>query len=98
MEQTLSHEEVKRHTKVYISVFVALACLTVVTVTISYLHLPMVPAILVALAIALIKGSLVACYFMHLISEKTVIFSVLIFTAVFFFVLLLIPTLSYAVS
>ena len=96
--QGLTKEEVQRHTRIYISVFVALAFLTVVTVAVSYLHLPIVPAILVALTIALIKGSLVAAFFMHLISEKTVIFSVLLFTVIFFFVLLFLPTFSHAVS
>ena len=93
----LSKEEIKKHVRIYISVFAALAFLTVVTVTVSYLHLPVHPAILVALAIASVKGALVACYFMHLISEKTVIFSVLAITVVFFLVLMLLPTLSYAV-
>ena len=92
----LSKEQVQKHVKTYISVFVALAFLTIVTVTVSYLHLPVVPAILVALAIATVKGALVACFFMHLISERTVIFSVLLFTVIFFFVLLLLPTISHA--
>ena len=92
----LSKEEIQKHARIYISVFVALAFLTLVTVTISYLHLSLLPAVLVALSIAAVKGSLVACFFMHLISEKTVIFSVLIFTAIFFLALLLLPTMSHA--
>ena len=35
----------------------------------------------VALLVATIKGSLVACYFMHLISEKKLIYAVLALTA-----------------
>ena len=35
-----------------------------------------------SLFIATVKGSLVACYFMHLISEKKLIYFILIFTAV----------------
>ncbi len=93
----LSKEELQKHVRIYISVFVALAFLTLVTVTISYLHLALLPAVLVALFIAIVKGSLVACFFMHLISEKTVIFSVLAFTAIFFLALLLLPTLSHAI-
>ena len=38
-------------------------------------------AIAVALFVATIKGSLVACYFMHLISEKKLIYAVLALTA-----------------
>ena len=35
----LSHEEVKRHVKIYVVVFAALLILTVLTVAVSYLHL-----------------------------------------------------------
>ena|SRR3989338_9612817 len=76
--------EVKKEVKAYILVFVALAALTIITVAVKYLHLKMAAGITVALCIATIKGSLVACYFMHLISEKKLIYSVLIFTAIFF--------------
>ena len=84
-------EEIKKETRIYIMVFVALAVLTVVTVAVSYLHLTAGPAILLALAIASVKGSLVACYFMHLISERKLIYSVLLLTVVFFVVLMVVP-------
>lgn len=89
-----SAEEVKKHVKVYIAVFVALAFLTLVTVAVSYLHLPLFQAVAVALFIATIKGSLVACFFMHLISEKQIIFSVLLLTVVFFIALMLLPVFT----
>lgn len=70
----LTHvEDVKKHVRIYISVFAALAVLTVVTVAVAYLDLPIVPALVVALIIATIKGGLVAGYFMHLVSEKRLI-------------------------
>ena len=47
-----------------------------------------------ALLVATIKGSLVACYFMHLISEKKLIYAVLALTAAFFVVLLALPVLT----
>ena len=84
-------EEIKKETRGYIVVFVALAALTVVTVAVSYLHLSVGPAIALALFIASIKGSLVACFFMHLISERKLIYSVLILTVVFFAFLMLVP-------
>ena len=87
-------EDLKKHVRVYISVFVGLLALTVVTVTISYLNLSVMPAIIVALIIASIKGSLVASYFMHLISEKKVIYAALALTVVFFLVLIFIPLLA----
>ena len=44
-----------------------------------------------SLIVATIKGSLVACYFMHLISEKKLIYAVLALTAFFFVALLALP-------
>jgi cytochrome c oxidase subunit 4 len=86
--------EVDRHVRVYIVVFASLMALTLITVAVSYLHLPLPMAIAVALLIASIKGSLVACYFMHLISEKKLILAVLALTAVFFIVLLALPVVT----
>jgi cytochrome c oxidase subunit 4 len=86
--------DIDRHVRVYITVFVALMALTLVTVTISYLHLPLPIAVTVALLVATVKGSLVACYFMHLISEKKLIYAVLGLTAVFFVALLALPVVT----
>src|SRR5918993_162753 len=87
--------EIDRHVRVYITVFVALMALTVVTVAVSYLDLSPVMAVVVALFIATIKGTLVACYFMHLISEKKLIYAVLVITAIKFIVLLALPALTH---
>jgi cytochrome c oxidase subunit 4 len=84
-------EDIKKHVRVYITVFVALAALTVITVGISYLHLPTDLAVTFALIVATVKGSLVACYFMHLISEKKIIYWVLALCFVFFLFLLFLP-------
>jgi cytochrome c oxidase subunit 4 len=86
--------DIDRHVRVYITVFVALMALTIITVAVSYLHLPLAIAVTVALLVATIKGSLVACYFMHLISEKKLILAVLMLTAVFFAALLVLPVLT----
>ena len=83
--------DIDKHVRTYIMVFVSLMVLTVVTVAVYYLHLSVPAAIAVALIIACIKGSLVACYFMHLISERKLIYAVLGLTVAFFFVLLLVP-------
>lgn len=90
----MQQEEIQKHVRTYISVFAALATLTVITVTVSYLHLPLRKAVMVALAIASVKGALVAGFFMHLISEKQVIFLILMFTFIFFFGLLILPVFS----
>ena len=86
--------DIDKHVRTYIIVFAALAVLTVVTVAVYYLELSVPMAITVALIIATVKGSLVACYFMHLISEKKLILLMLLMTASFFFVLLLVPVLT----
>ncbi len=86
--------DIDRHVRVYITVFVALMALTLVTVAISRFHLPVPMAVTVALLVAGVKGSLVACYFMHLLSEKKLILAVLALTAVFFVVLLAVPFLT----
>jgi cytochrome c oxidase subunit 4 len=88
------HVDIDKQVKIYITVFVALMALTLITVAISYLHLPPVAAISVALFVALVKGSLVACYFMHLIAEKKLIYAVLLVTVAFFVVLLALPVLT----
>jgi cytochrome c oxidase subunit 4 len=83
---------IRRQTKIYVAVFAALMMLTIITVTVSYLHLSTPLTIAIALLIASIKGSLVAAYFMHLISERKAIYSILILTVAFFIVLMFIPS------
>jgi cytochrome c oxidase subunit 4 len=83
--------DIDRHVRVYITVFVTLMALTLITVAVSYLHLSVPAAIGAALFIASVKGSLVACYFMHLISERKLIYWVLAFTVINFLGVLLIP-------
>ena len=83
--------DLKKHVRAYILVFVSLMVLTLVTVAVSRFHLPVHQAIAIALIIATVKGSLVACYFMHLISEKKLILWVMGLTVLFFIVLLWIP-------
>jgi cytochrome c oxidase subunit 4 len=86
--------DIDKHVRVYITVFVALMVLTIVTVAVSRYHLPVPLAVTVALIVATIKGSLVACYFMHLISEKKLIYAVLGLTVVFFVALLALPVFT----
>jgi cytochrome c oxidase subunit 4 len=87
--------DIDRHVRVYITVFVSLMVLTIVTVAIARVHLPLPMAVTAARLVATIKGSLVACYFMHLVSEKKVIYAVLALTVAFFAVLLALPVLTH---
>lgn len=70
--------------------------LTVVTVLVSYVHLSPAPAIALGLAIATVKASLVAAFFMHLKGERVLIYGLLAATlmAVFLFVLPIIDTVA----
>jgi cytochrome c oxidase subunit 4 len=86
--------DIDRHVRIYITVFVTLMALTIITVAVSRFHLPVPIAVSVALFVAIIKGSLVACYFMHLVSEKKLIYAVLALTAVFFVALLALPVVT----
>ena len=97
MAETADHsspEEFKKHLGKYYVVFVALLCLTAITVGVSYLRLNRPLAIAVALVIATVKAGMVAGVFMHLISEKKVIYAVLILTAGFFLLVLLLPSFT----
>lgn len=86
--------DVKKEVRGYIGVFIALAGLTVLTVFASYLDVSKTAHILIAMFIAVVKGSLVGLYFMHLISEKKLIYWALYLTAIFFAALMLLPIYS----
>ncbi|HEV7237868.1 MAG TPA: cytochrome C oxidase subunit IV family protein [Thermoanaerobaculia bacterium] len=79
-----SPEAVRKEIRKYLMVFGGLAVLTIITVGISQLHLPTWQAVTLALVVATIKGSLVAAFFMHLISERKLIYAVLVMTVIFF--------------
>jgi cytochrome c oxidase subunit 4 len=88
-------DDIKHHVKVYIRVFLALMVATVITVAVGYIHLAIPLAVTVALIVASIKGTLVATYFMHLNSEKRIIFYALALAGVLFTVLMLLPSLTH---
>jgi cytochrome c oxidase subunit 4 len=83
-----SPEAVRKEVRRYVMVLLSLLALTGVTVAISYLHLPTWQAIALGLLVATIKGSLVAAFFMHLVSERKLIYAVLILTVFFFSVMI----------
>lgn len=94
-----SVEEVNQHIKKYLKVFVALLVFTGLTVWAYTWDISSVAVTLtIGLAIALIKGSLVGGYFMHLFGEKKFILYTLLLTVFLFFVLLLLPVISFMES
>ena len=98
MSDNHESESMEHHIKVYLTVFAGLGFLTVITVLASYLKISTPEAIFLALIIASIKASLVAGYFMHLISEKSIIIWILLMTLFFFFVMIFLPLISYTDS
>ena len=91
------HEHFSHHVRRYLFVFYALLFGTIVTVLASYIpfgHRSI--NIAVALFIATGKAFLVAGYFMHLISERKMIYGILGFTAFFFFGLMFLTLYSFA--
>jgi len=95
MSDTHSAEDIKKHVRVYLIVFSALAVLTVVTVAVSYLDLSIYLALVLALLIASVKAGLVGAYFMHLISERKVIFSMLAISLGLLLVILILFMAAY---
>ena len=89
------HADVSKHIKTYMLVFAALAVGTVLTVLAAQIQVSTPVHIAIALAIAIVKASLVAAIFMHLKWEKSSsIWMALLFCAIFFVVLLLLPVLT----
>ena len=80
-----SQEEIQKHVRTYIIIFFALLVGTVITVALNAVHFDsMKVTIAVAMFVAIIKAFLVAGYFMHLMSEKKMIYAILIVTVFFF--------------
>ena len=85
MSDTHSHEHIAKHVRVYITVFVALLIGTLVTVGMYSVHFESVAlTVAIAVVIASVKAFLVAGFFMHLVSEKKSIYTVLAVTGFFF--------------
>ncbi len=82
-----SHDahDVRKSVRKYLIVFGALIVGTIVTVAVNFVDFHnMKMTIAVALFIASIKAFLVAGYFMHLISERKMIYGILLATLFFF--------------
>ena len=91
-------EEIRGEMRRYWIVGIALFLLTIITVAVSYLDVSAAMAVVIALIIACIKGGLVAAVFMHLISERQAIYSLLLLTVFFFIVLMIGPAAGRMLS
>jgi cytochrome c oxidase subunit IV len=94
MDAHAAHDDIRSHVKTYYMVFGALMVLTAITVGVSYLDLSIPFAITLALIVAIVKGSLVALFFMHLSHERKLIYWVLALTVIFFVFLMFVPLLT----
>jgi cytochrome c oxidase subunit 4 len=94
MDAAEGHSDIDRHVKAALLVFASLLVLTGFTVGAYFLHLPLRLAIALALVIATAKGTLVAAWFMHLVSERKLIYWLLAIAAACFVPLLLFPTFT----
>jgi cytochrome c oxidase subunit IV len=91
------HDDFRQHVRRYLYVFYALIFGTLLTVGASYIPFGnRAINIGVALFIACGKASLVAGFFMHLISERKMIYGLLIFTGIFFIGLMFLTLLSFS--
>ena len=94
----LTHDDdFRHHVRRYLFVFYALLFGTLITVGASYIPFGNHAInIAVALCIACGKAFLVAGYFMHLISERKMIYGLLLFTVIFFLGLMFLTLSSFA--
>lgn len=88
-------KDISKHVRGYLIIGGTLILGTILTVLASYVELGHHWNIVLALVIATVKASLVALFFMHLISEKQMIYLVLSFTAFFFIGLMFITISAY---
>ena len=93
----MSNKDLAHHITHYRNIFIYLLIGTDLTVAASYLEFnvkdSIAGAVFVGLTIATIKGYLVAANFMHLNSEKKMIYWILMLTVFFLVLLLSIPLL-----
>lgn len=88
------HVDIDKQVRIYFLVFGALMVGTLFTVLAARLDVSVPVAITIGLAIATAKASLVACFFMHLIDEKKIIYWTLALTVAFFIALMALPLLT----
>lgn len=92
------HVDLDKTVRTYILVFIALMVGTLATVGAYYLDVSVPVALTIGLFIATVKASLVACFFMHLIDEKKIIYWTLALTAAFLVALVALPLLTSVID
>jgi cytochrome c oxidase subunit 4 len=82
----------------YLRVFGALAVFTAIEVVVAFTSIGQASRVTVLIALALVKASLVAMYYMHLRSEGPVLRVIAAFPLLLVVVLLLLPTFDLALA
>ncbi len=88
-------QDIQQELRKHFVIFGFLIALTIVNFFVSRLHLPPVMTVVSVLSIAAFQAFLVLCYFMHLISERKLIYFFLIITILCFVGLIFLPILGY---
>lgn len=89
MSDSLNPTAIKKEQKFYWQIFGALLLLTALTVAIAQVDLGSLGMnVFVGLLIACTKASLVGLFFMHLNHEKSLIYTILLYSAYFFLTLM----------
>jgi caa(3)-type oxidase subunit IV len=82
-------DDVRRHLRQHVIIAVGIAIGTILTIWTSQTNFgKQWLNITLTLTVACVQGFFVAAFFMHLLSEKKMIYSFLVFTAIFFVVLM----------
>jgi caa(3)-type oxidase subunit IV len=85
MSESEQPVNLKSYIRLCAVVFVVVLCTTALMIYASFLpHFGWTAKVTMILAIAVVNAFLVAGYLMHLLSEKKMVYTVLIFTVIFF--------------
>jgi cytochrome c oxidase subunit IV len=92
-----TQHDISKHIRIYIAVFIALLIGTIVTVGLNAIHFDLIAVtVSIALAVAFVKASLVAGFFMHLNAERKVIYVILAVTVLFLLGLVFITLFAFS--
>jgi caa(3)-type oxidase subunit IV len=90
--------DIQKEVKAYITIFVTLIVLTLLTVGLSQLTGSVHARVTIAVTLALVQAFFSVGYLMHLNAEKQWVYGVLLLTVVFFGALIVLPILTSADS
>jgi cytochrome c oxidase subunit 4 len=86
----MTERDMVRHHPNYVAVWYWLVGLAIFSVLVSSLPLPQTLAMVVIFVAAVVKAALVALYYMHLRSERLLLYALVVVPLVFFAILLLV--------